>query len=32
LSEEKGISLNDMQTQLDVTVARWRAEQGMLNE
>jgi len=32
LSEEKGISLNDMQSQLDVTVARWRAEQGMLNE
>ena len=32
LSEEKGISLNDMQSQLDVTVARWRAEGGMLNE
>jgi hypothetical protein len=32
LSEEKGISLNEMQWQLDVVVARWRAEQGLVGE
>lgn len=28
LSEENGISLNDMQAQIDAVVARWRAEQA----